>query len=65
MVVRIVKLGSARCEGEGLRIGTVRAHHGAYSKHSDFSVGSYCEDEARCHRSVLRILLAEKGASFG
>ena len=32
------------------------------SHHSDFSVGCYCEDEARCHRSVLRALLAEKGA---
>lgn len=34
----------------------------ALSHHSDFSVGCYCEDEARCHRSVLRELLAEKGA---
>lgn len=32
------------------------------SRHSDFSVGCYCEDEARCHRSVLRELLAERGA---
>ena len=31
------------------------------SHHSDFSVGCYCEDEARCHRSVLRRLLVEKG----
>jgi uncharacterized protein YeaO (DUF488 family) len=29
---------------------------------TDFSVGCYCEDEAHCHRSVLRELLAEKGA---
>jgi uncharacterized protein YeaO (DUF488 family) len=29
---------------------------------SNFSVGCYCEDESRCHRSVLRELLAEKGA---
>jgi uncharacterized protein YeaO (DUF488 family) len=29
---------------------------------ADFSVGCYCEDEARCHRSVLRALLAERGA---
>jgi uncharacterized protein YeaO (DUF488 family) len=34
----------------------------ALSHHSDFSVGCYCEDEARCHRSVLRALLKEKGA---
>lgn len=36
----------------------------ALSKASDFSVGCYCEDEARCHRSVLRALLAERGAKF-
>jgi uncharacterized protein YeaO (DUF488 family) len=29
---------------------------------ADFSLGCYCEDEARCHRSVLRELLAERGA---
>ncbi|QSI76758.1 DUF488 domain-containing protein [Niveibacterium microcysteis] len=34
----------------------------ALSRQSDFSVGCYCEDEAHCHRSVLRELLAEKGA---
>lgn len=34
----------------------------ALSRQSDFSVGCYCEDEAHCHRSVLRALLAEKGA---
>lgn len=34
----------------------------ALSRHSAFSVGCYCEDEARCHRSVLRALLAERGA---
>lgn len=32
------------------------------SQQSNFSVGCYCEDEAHCHRSVLRELLAEKGA---
>lgn len=125
MVVRVVKLGSARREGEGVRIGTVRrpprgvpkaefaardwydvwfpnlapsvetlklgreaatpaewaeffrkyraemaapdANHAlellaALSHHTNFSVGCYCEDEARCHRSVLRTLLADKGA---
>lgn len=35
----------------------------ALSRQSNFSVGCYCEDEARCHRSVLRALLQEKGAS--
>jgi uncharacterized protein YeaO (DUF488 family) len=34
----------------------------ALSRDADFSVGCYCEDEARCHRSVLRALLQEAGA---
>jgi len=34
------------------------------SHHSDFSVGCYCEHEAQCHRSILRELLADKGAVF-
>jgi uncharacterized protein YeaO (DUF488 family) len=34
----------------------------ALSQSADFSVGCYCEDESRCHRSVLRALLAEHGA---
>lgn len=125
MVVRVVRLGSARVEGEGIRIGTVRrpprgvpksefssqnwydvwfpnlapsvetmklgqqaqtpaewatfikkykaemsspeANHSlellaTLSQGSNFSVGCYCENEAHCHRSVLRLLLAEKGA---
>ena len=37
----------------------------ALSHQSDFSVGCYCEHEARCHRSVLRALLAEQGATLG
>jgi len=128
MAIRIVRLGSARRQGEGLRIGTVRrpprgvpksefaaqnwydvwfpilapsnetvklgqsaatpaqwaafarkyraemsapeARHtiallAALSQNSDFSVGCYCEDESRCHRSVLRMLLAEQGARLG
>lgn len=36
----------------------------ALSHGADFSVGCYCEDEARCHRSVLRELLAERGATI-
>jgi uncharacterized protein YeaO (DUF488 family) len=127
MAVRVVRLGTPRIEGEGIRIGTVRrpprgvpksefasqnwydvwfpnlapsvdtmklgqqattaeqwavfvrkyraemaspeASHAiqllaALSHRSDFSVGCYCEDEAHCHRSVLRDLLAEKGALF-
>ncbi len=125
MAVRIVRLGSARSAGEGIRIGTVRrpprgvpkaayssqdwydvwfpnlapsaatvklgqqattparwarfarayraemtapenSHAiellAALSHHADFSVGCYCEEEAHCHRSVLRALLREKGA---
>lgn len=34
----------------------------ALSRHANFSVGCYCEDESRCHRSVLRELLRERGA---
>jgi uncharacterized protein YeaO (DUF488 family) len=34
------------------------------SHSASFSVGCYCEDESRCHRSVLRELLAERGASI-
>jgi uncharacterized protein YeaO (DUF488 family) len=127
MAVRIVRLGSPRAKGEGLRIGTVRrpprgvpksryasgdwydlwfpnlapsaalvkrAHKAASEKdwasfrrayrnemaspetsrtldllaaltHSaDFSVGCYCEDEAHCHRAVLRELLTERGAKL-
>jgi uncharacterized protein YeaO (DUF488 family) len=37
----------------------------ALSHTADFSVGCYCEDESRCHRSVLRELLAERGADLG
>ena len=125
MTVSIVRLGTPRKPGEGLRIGTVRrpprgvpkerfaaddwydvwypelspspdlvheaktaedqaawdafAHSfrkemaapgprraldllAALSATADFSVGCYCEVEAHCHRSVLRALLAERGA---
>lgn len=127
MAVRIVRLGTPRAKGEGLRIGTVRrpprgvpksefasqdwydvwypnlapsaelmqlgqaaesdrdwaafrkkyrAEMGeadasrsldllaAMSKQSHFAVGCYCENESRCHRSLLRELLAERGAQF-
>ena len=37
----------------------------ALSQHANFSVGCYCEDESRCHRSILRALLIEKGAKLG
>ena len=127
MTVRIVRLGTPRSKGEGLRIGTVRrpprgvpatkfasedwydvwypnlapsletmkqAQHAesagdwakfvkkfraemakpdasrsldvlaALSKTASFSVGCYCENEARCHRSILRELLTERGAKI-
>jgi len=127
MSVRIVRLGTPRVRGEGLRIGTVRRPPrgvpksryasedwydvwlpdlapspetvklglaaetaqewerfrkkyrsemaapdrarlldllAALSRTADFSVGCYCEDETRCHRSVLRALLAERGANI-
>jgi uncharacterized protein YeaO (DUF488 family) len=34
----------------------------ALSHEAAFSVGCYCEDESRCHRSILRQLLAGHGA---
>jgi uncharacterized protein YeaO (DUF488 family) len=34
------------------------------SRQADFSVGCYCENEARCHRSILRELLVEQGAKL-
>ena len=36
----------------------------ALSHHANFSVGCYCEHEARCHRSLLRTLLVERGAKL-
>ena len=122
MAIRIIRLGSPRAAGEGLRLGTVRRpprgvrkteyaklnYHdvwlpdlapsqklvtralknwdgvpkayraemkapaaerllallAAMSQHTDFSVGCYCENEQRCHRSVLRDLLLEHGAKL-
>ncbi len=36
----------------------------ALSRDANFSVGCYCENESRCHRSLLRALLAERGATI-
>ena len=36
----------------------------ALSHQTSLSMGCYCEDESRCHRSVLRALLAERGAEL-
>jgi uncharacterized protein YeaO (DUF488 family) len=46
---------------EKMRLLTLLA---ALSRGTDFSVGCYCADEARCHRSVLRALLLEHGAKL-
>lgn len=36
----------------------------ALSHRTSFSIGCYCENEERCHRSILRKLLAERAAKF-
>lgn len=36
----------------------------ALSHQTNFSVGCYCRDETRCHRSVLRELLRDRGAKI-
>ena len=36
----------------------------ALSHQADFSVGCYCADESRCHRSILRMLLKKRGAKL-
>jgi uncharacterized protein YeaO (DUF488 family) len=46
-------------EGDAPKVLDVLA---ALSATANFSVGCYCEHENRCHRSVLRELLAERGA---
>lgn len=36
----------------------------AFSRQTNFSLGCYCDNEKRCHRSILKKLLAERGAEF-
>jgi len=36
----------------------------ALSHGANLSIGCYCENEARCHRSVLRELLTDRGANL-
>ncbi len=36
----------------------------ALSKHADFSVGCYCENEERCHRTILKSILKDRGADL-
>ena len=35
-----------------------------FSMQTNFAVGCYCEEELRCHRSLLRTLLADQGATI-
>jgi uncharacterized protein YeaO (DUF488 family) len=37
----------------------------AFSHQTNFSLGCYCENEERCHRSILKQLLAERAADLG
>jgi len=36
----------------------------AFSRQTSFSIGCYCENEERCHRLILKKLLAERGVEF-
>lgn len=36
----------------------------AFSHQANLAVGCYCEDEATCHRAILRAVLADRGAVF-
>lgn len=36
----------------------------ALSRQTSFAIGCYCDDETHCHRSILRALLADKGAAI-
>jgi uncharacterized protein YeaO (DUF488 family) len=36
----------------------------ALSQQTNFSIGCYCSDETKCHRSILRDLLADAGAKI-
>ena len=36
----------------------------ALSRRTNLAIGCYCEDEARCHRSILRDLLVQRGADI-
>ncbi len=36
----------------------------ALSHQTNFAIGCYCEDESRCHRSILRELLEQRGANI-
>ena len=58
---RFNKIGEEMAEPDAARSLDVLA---ALSHGANFSVGCYCEDEARCHRSILRALLVERNAAL-
>jgi uncharacterized protein YeaO (DUF488 family) len=53
-----------RAELKSLDAGKILDLLAALSHRTNFSVGCYCNNESRCHRSILRLLLAERGANF-
>jgi len=53
-----------RAEMRAPAAGRLIALLAALSRAADFSLGCYCEHESRCHRSVLRELLAEARADI-
>lgn len=71
MALRVVRLGTPRQPGEGLRLGTARrlprgVKKADYAKLDWFDLWfpevAPSQDESRCHRSILKKLLAEHGA---
>jgi uncharacterized protein YeaO (DUF488 family) len=53
-----------RTEMKDTDVGRVLDMLAALSHQTNFSVGCYCENEQRCHRSLLRELLAERDAKL-
>ena len=53
-----------RAEMAAPEVGHALALLAALSHTTHLSVGCYCADEAHCHRSVLRALLADRGATI-
>jgi uncharacterized protein YeaO (DUF488 family) len=53
-----------RSEMKRLEAARLLAFLAALIHQTDLSVGCYCADESRCHRSVLRALLSEHGAKM-
>jgi uncharacterized protein YeaO (DUF488 family) len=55
---------SYRSEMKNLPAARLLSLLAALSRQTDFSVGCYCENESRCHRSILRELLRDAGADM-